>query len=355
MSAAKSAFGRRTALLWGGALLFVVAIGGAFTWKQTSSSPAGITAAAAVPAQKKATGIACIGWVEPESGLVIVSAAPMGAAPLVSRLLVREGDDIRKGQLLAELSTLSDLEAAVRQAEARVELATKRISQVKAGARPSDAKVIQAQIDRLQADLSAARADLTRKEALLAKDYIPLVQVEAVRLHMDQLRRSIEEASIRLNSLSETRSADVDVAEAELRMARADLDAARVRLATAMVKAPQDGRVLKVFARAGESIGPAGLLELAPAGRMAVIAEIYETDAARVRVGQNAKITAETLSSPATGKVAWISPQIEQRQSPSLDPAMFSEARVFKARVIVDQDQLFRDRIHAKVDVVIEP
>jgi HlyD family secretion protein len=215
--------------------------------------------------------------------------------------------------------------------------------------------VIQAQIDRLQADLSAARADLTRKEALLAKDYIPLVQVEAVRLHMDQLRRSIEEASIRLNSLSETRSADVDVAEAELRMARADLDAARVRLATAMVKAPQDGRVLKVFARAGESIGPAGLLELAPAGRMAVIAEIYETDAARVRVGQNAKITAETLSSPATGKVTWISPQIEQRQSPSLDPAMFSEARVFKARVIVDQDQLFRDRIHAKVDVVIEP
>ena len=56
-----------------------------------------------------------------------------------------------------------------------------------------------------------------------------------------------------------------------------------------------------------------------------------------------------------TGKVTWISPQVEQRLSPSTDPAMYSESRVFKARILVDGGEELARRIHAKVNVLIEP
>ncbi|MEO8025497.1 MAG: HlyD family efflux transporter periplasmic adaptor subunit [Bryobacteraceae bacterium] len=356
---------RRLTYLLGAVIVAILLTGGWFAFQRVGL-PAGAAGIGGATIENRAPGpltqrsktalIASTGWVEPEHGLISIAISPIaGRPPVIARLLVAEGSRVKRGQVLAELNSLPDLQASIRQAEARVDVSEQRVAQAKAGARPGDVSVMNAESARLEAERKAAQTDLARKEQLLKLDYVPLVQVEAARLRVEQSTHLIEETRQKLRSLTELRSSDFEVAEAELRAAKADLEHMRVNLASATVRAPADGRVLRVIAQVGEAVGPAGLLELAPAGRMAVIAEVYETDAPRLRVGQKARITGEVLAGPVTGTVTWISPQIEQQQSPSLDPAAYSEGRVFKVRVIVDQGELLENRIHAKVNVLITP
>lgn len=346
-------------LAFAGCLMLGVAMAGRFGFLKINAPPGsfGQPAVQAAPVAAKTNGpIACIGSIEPEHGVIAI-ATPMvaGRMPILSRLLVSEGDVVKKGQTLAELSSMADSQAAARQAEARVNVAQRRVEQVKAGARPSDVGVAQAQIARLEDEARTARTELSRKEALAAKDLIPRIHVEAARLKVEQLGHVIEEARQRLNGMNETRGADLALAEAELRAAEADRERAQVEMSSATIRAPQAGRVIRVMAHAGEAVSQEGLLELAPTGRMVVIAEVYETDAVRVRSGLKARITADALTTPVSGTVTWLSPQIEQRRTASLDPSLFSEARIFKARIVIEDGEALADRIHAQVNVLIQP
>lgn len=308
------------------------------------------------PFTKDGAAVASTGWIEPEQGVLRV-AAPIasGRSPIVSKLFVNEGDVVETGQLLAELQGLTDLRAALQQAQSHLSWAQRRLAQVKAAPRSGDVEAARTQLDRLSSERKAVQNVLERQEGLLAKDYIARVQVDATRLRIEQLDFTINEARERLNSLSEIRPADVDVAEADAHSGEADVARARADLSFGTVLSPHRGRVVRVLAHAGEAVGPAGLLELAPAGRMTVVAEIYETDASRVHVGQRATVSSEVLPRSMSGTVIWVSPQIEKRESPSLDPSAFSEARVFNTRILLDGDKVLEDRIHAKVNVLIQP
>lgn len=324
-------------------------------WSAPMAAAVHLNNSASVPASTAAA-IACIGSVEPERGVIAVAApAISGKMPILARLLVNEGDTVKKGQPLAQLDAAAEMRASASQAETRVLVAQRRLDQAKAGARPADIRAAELQIQRLEHELNTARAELARKQALADKDLVPRVQIESARLKVDQAIQLLEEARLHLKALNEVRDADIALVEAQLRAAEADRDRAKVELASTIVRAPESGRIIRITTQPGEAVGPSGLLELAPSGRMVVLAEVYETDATRVKAGQRASITADALSKPVTGTVVWISPQIEQRPSPSLDPALFSESRIFKARITVDDNAVLADRIHARVNVRIEP
>jgi HlyD family secretion protein len=261
---------------------------------------------------------------------------------------------VKRGQVLAELTAVAELRAAVRQAEARVQLAESHVAQVEAPTTESSVRAGQAQIERLEVELRGAQAELRRKEGLVGKDLLPRVQLDGARLQVEQIGKLMAEARQRVAAMNERRPADVAVARAELAGARADLERARVELDLGTIRAPEAGRVVRVFASAGEAVGPGGLLEIAPDGPMVVIADVYESDVARVKVGQKAKISGAIFEKPIEGKVAWISPQIVPRTAPTLDPTMYSEGRVFQARIDVSDGKQLADRIHARVNVTIE-
>ena len=51
------------------------------------------------------------------------------------------------------------------------------------------------------------------------------------------------------------------------------------------IRSPAKGRVLQIVARPGEAVGPAGVVTIADTSSIDVIAQIYETDIARVHPG----------------------------------------------------------------------
>jgi HlyD family secretion protein len=293
--------------------------------------------------------------VEPENGVIVVAAAPvLGRTPVIAKLLVEEGQMVASGQTIAVLEALPDLEGAVQQAEARVAVAQSHLEQLSAGARTGDVLALQSDIARMEDESKAAKQDLDRQEALLRKDFIPRVQVETARLKSENADRLLEAARHRLDSLTEVRESDTNPAKAELAAAEADRDRARVEEKNGTIRSPAHARVIQIVAHAGEAVGPGGVVTLADTNRMAVVAEIYETDIARVHLGQKAVIRSESLSDPLEGVVGWISPQIESLSTPA-EPSQSPDQRVYQARINVKNSKLLAQRIHAKVNVLIQP
>ena len=110
----------------------------------------------------------------------------------------------------------------------------------------------------------------------------------AAQVALDHAERVLDRQSALQQSSFQSEAA-FDEARRDVELRRAELTAARARLDRASVKAPVDGQVLAIHARAGERIGSRGLLELGQTGQMYVVAEVYETDIGQVREGQGAR------------------------------------------------------------------
>jgi len=179
------------------------------------------------------------------------------------------------------------------------------------------------------------RANVARLEAELR-------QTEADRRRHQQLRHDgiVSESEIQLWE------SKTDIVKAELQRARAELELSEVR-------SPIDGRVLDIHARAGERVGPSGIAELGRTDRAYAIAEVYETDIERVKVGQRATVTSPALGEPVHGTVERIRPKVAKRDILDTDPAARIDARVIEVEVLLDSPEPVAGLVNLQVEVTI--
>ena len=163
----------------------------------------------------------------------------------------------------------------------------------------------EARVSRLTAELVYAQSELKRK----------------LELYGENVLSESERASWELK---------VDVGRAELRAATAELEHAEVR-------APISGQVIEIHAREGERVGPRGICELGQTGAMYAIAEVYETDASKVEVGQRATVTSPALEAPLHGTVDRVGLKVGRVESLQADPAARADARVVEVEVRLDE------------------
>jgi len=140
----------------------------------------------------------------------------------------------------------------------------------------------------------------------------------------------------------------VDVAKAEVASAQASLDLDTVR-------SPVAGKVVAVHARHGERVGPDGIAELAETGQMFGIAEVYETDIGRVKLGQHATLRSPALDPPLTGTVDRIGQKIGKLDVLDTDPVARTDARVVEVRIKLDDSARAASLSNLQVEVAIEP
>jgi HlyD family secretion protein len=283
---------------------------------------------------------------------VRVAARIAAGTPIVARLLVAKGDTVKAGQVLAELDDKEELEVAVRQALSRVEVARRRLDQVRAGAKVSEISAQDADVEAREIDLANARTEYDRYKTLGTN--VTAAELDRMQLRVDSAIRTLASARMRRATLTEVRSVDVDLAQAELDEAVNTLARARLDVAKSVVEAPIDGRVIEIHAWTGEQVGPEGVLEIAPAEPIYAVAEVVESDISRVRVGQRATVTADALKGPLQGTVERISTKVLQNQIMPVDPANFSDARVVEVWIRLDDGRAAADLIHLRVDVLIQ-
>jgi HlyD family secretion protein len=312
--------------------------------------------ASAAGAAASPSGIAALARIEPETAILRVAAPYSNGHPsIVVDLLVHEGEQVQKDQLLAVLDGRPELEASLKQAEARVVVAQRALDQVKAGPRPSDLKAQEAVISRLEVSLQNARSDYARTQKLAQTHDASAAEVDAQAANVSALEKSIDEAKDRLAAMSQVRPADVHRAEADLELSRRDIERIKVDIEHRQVMSPAAGRILKIIAHAGEFAGPDGLVELASLSKMVAVAEVYESDIGRVRLGQAATINGEILRAPQTGHVVHIDTRVGRTELVSSDPMTFNDSRAVKVKIRFDDPKPVENLIYGKVSVVIHP
>ncbi len=214
--------------------------------------------------------------------------APAGQY-LVKRVLVAEGDQVNRGQLLLQLDDANIRQQAAG-AMARIRAAEANLSIIKAGG--SQEELIGRKVDvvKAQAEQQAAKRNLDSFQRLHDRGAASDAELQAAKDRLAQANASLNA----LNQKSTARYSSADRArfEADLADARAAFDAAEEALKNANVLAPFAGTVYSIPVRAGAFVnGGDIMLQVADLAHMQVRAFVDEPEIGKLQKGQFAKIT----------------------------------------------------------------
>ena len=395
-----NATGQRISVIVGiGAIAVIGLIGYGFTQAKTPEP---------VPVAKPivAKSVTALGRLEPQGEVIKIAASTSGSR--VAQLLVKQGDLVKKGQVIAVLDSRDRLQAELEQAKEQVKVNQSKLAQVKAGAKTGeigaqqstiqrieaqlngDRQTQQATIDRLEAqlmgDIASQKASIRKLEAELANakaeyqryqqlskegavsasiydskglnletsrqqlaeakanlertERTTRQQIKEAKAALERIEQTgqqqINEARSTLNKVAEVRPVDVQAAQAEVNSAIASVKKAQAELALAYVRSPRDGQVLKIHTWDGEIVGNNGIVELGQTNQMVAVAEVYETDVKRLKIGQKAIITSGAFTGEAIGRVKEIGLQIYKNNVLNTDPTAATDARIMEVKIQLD-------------------
>ncbi|MEP0873867.1 ABC exporter membrane fusion protein [Trichocoleus desertorum AS-A10] len=337
--------------------------------------------------------IVALGRLEPETEVTKVSVPATLSNDRVAQLLVKRGDRVQANQVIAILDSHDRLQGALLEAEQQVAVAQAELAQVRAGAKLGEIEAQQAEIGRLQAELAGetrrqqatlasleaevnnARSEYNRYQSLYQEGAISASQFDQRRLAFqkaqaqfnegkanqsrttDILQAQIVAARANLNRIAEVRPVDVQTAQAKVEQAIAVAQRAKADLRQAEVRSPQAGQVLEIYAKAGEVVGEKGIADLGQTRQMRVVAEVYQSDIKKIRIGQQAVITGEPFSGELRGTVEEIGLQVSQQEIFNNQPGENLDQRVVKVRIrlnAADSNQV-SGLTNLQVQVAIQP
>ena len=352
------------ALIIGLALL----VGGVAVYRltQTDTSESEVS----VQTMPEITTVTALGRLEPSGEIIQISVSSAAEGNRIDELLVREGDEITKGQTIAILDSRDRLEAALNQSQEQVSVARANLDLVKAGAktgeiraqeaaiarieaeRDNDIMAQQATISRIKAEVNNAQVEYQRYQQLYqdgaisaserdsklltletAKEQLAEAQANLNRIKTAQSKQ-IAEAQATLDRIAEVRPVDVAVAAAEVRQAQAAVKTAQAELDRAYIKSPQAGTVIKTLIRPGEIVSSdEGIARIGQIDQMYVVAEVYESDIRKVKVGQPVTVTSSAIDEKLQGTVEKIGLEIERQNVVNTDPTSNIDARVVEVEI----------------------
>lgn len=310
-------------------------------------------AALPVHARQAAT-VGALGRLMPEDDTTTLALPFASGDARVARLLVREGQRVASGQLVAELDNLPQRTA--QRAKAAAEFAARRaaLALARSAARLSLAEA-HAGADRAGAVRRAADQELMRvlklaNVGMATRAQLDQAQSTAAQAAADQARAVA--AVQRYADRDRDAQPDVQLAIRELAVSRAALAQAEQELAGARVTAALDATVIAIHVRVGEKPGERGIATLGNIDRMAAELEVYQTDIRNVAVGQAVELTATSLDAPLAGTVSRIGLEVERQALLAADPAANIDARVVRIRVLLDKPSSERSRTLTGLQVI---
>jgi HlyD family secretion protein len=185
---------------------------------------------------------------------------------------------------------------------------------------------------------------------------IGVQRAEVARLQAELANAEQElERNRKLRSGRVLSDSDWQALELSRAVARAGLDRAAAELELSTVRSPIDGQVLEIHALEGERVGAAGVAEIGDTSAMYAVAEVYETDIGRVRVGQRASVRSPAFARPLRGEVERIGLKVGKKDVLSTDPVADADARVVEVEIRLEEPALASALTNLRVDVIIEP
>ncbi|WP_442945079.1 ABC exporter membrane fusion protein [Nostoc sp.] len=358
------AIGIIASLLVGGISFYIVK-----RWQNYANSEVQVPATQ-LPQLKTVT---ALGRIEPQGKVIKLSAAVSAEGNRVEKLLVKEGDRVKAGQVIAILNSRDRAHAAFKEAQEQVKVAQANLNRTQAGAKPGeiaaqkaaiarleaehlgDINAQTATIERFQAEVRNAQAEDERYQQLSQQGAISASQRDSKRLNLETAQKSLQEtqaqlnrtqsssqqqvkeATATLNEISEVRGVDIEVVQAEVNRAIAAMNLAKVNLNQAEVRSPQNGQIFEIHTHPGEVVSNDGIADIGQTNQMYVIAEVYESDIAKVHSGQQVRVFGDYLPIELQGIVDRKGLQVRRQNVINTDPVSNIDNRVVEVHIRLDE------------------
>ena len=349
--------------------------------------------------------VTALGRLEPETEVIKLSAPLALDGDRISQLLVKEGANVKVGQVIAILQSRDLLKNALIQSMKQVEVAKAKLAQIKAGAKSGEIQEQSAIVDRvkaqytgdkqaqaeniarisaqwegdriaqtatinkLTAELKNAESEYQRYQQLFSEGAISNSVIDSKRLNVETAKQTLSESQAilnrinttankqlaeakialnrinntsnkeisetqgKLNSIAEIRPVDVALARTEIESAIANLQRAKTELQAAYIRAPMTGQIIKIHTRVGEKIGDQGIADFAQTNTMMAVAEVYQTDISKIKLGQKAIITSQGFTGELKGVVQQIGLQVKRQNVFSDQPGENLDSRIIEVKI----------------------
>lgn len=240
-------------------------------------------------------------------------------------VLVREGDDVAAGQVLARVET-DEITAQLRGAESEVSRLQKSVTEA------------EAELARLHSQTVYERSELARVQKVFEKGFAAKDKLEAQQAKYEGAQ-SAEHAA----------RAAVDGAKDAIETARAEIDRLRSLLAYAALKAPKAARVQYRLAEPGEILASGGrVLTLIDLDDVYMTVFLLAADAGRLAIGAPARLVMDAAPEyvfPA--QVSFVAADA-QFTPKSVETESEREKLMFRVKLVVAPDLVARFRAQVK-------
>lgn len=258
----------------------------------------------------------------------------------IDSMLVKEGEAVHKGQLLATLDSIR-LQQNVALLEAQLAAQQQVLMRLQAGNRPEEIQKARADADAAGIEANNAERTYRRLQQLLAEKAVTKQQADDAKAAAAGAKAKYQaaQATRRLAELG-PRVEDVAAAQATLKASEAALAIARKQLADASLYAPADGIIQNRILEPGDMASPQlSVYTLALTDPIWVRAYVQGSDLGKIGNGVSAEVT--TDSYPDKRYRAWlgyISPSAEFTPK-SVETTDVRSNLVYQVRVFVCNPQ----------------
>jgi HlyD family secretion protein len=224
----------------------------------------------------------------------------------LTQIPVKEGDHVRKGQLLAQVENTQP-GANVNAQRASLASVEADAAAAEAGLKSSDDNMLtmQAGVERSKADLQKALLDFKRGEELYGAKLIPKQDYDQRKAAYDSAQASLNEAQARMTQAKAQReqtNAQLYSAQKKVAQLRAMVTVADDVLNKYSSYAPLDGVVTNLPVRVGETVVPgvqnsaaSTIMTIADMSLITAEVKVDETDIVSVKMDQVADVTIDAI------------------------------------------------------------
>ncbi len=305
------------------------------------------------------------GEVKPRNYINI--GANAGPAP-ITQLLVKEGDHVRKGQVLAKLANVqpsADLSAQA--AALNSALADSSASEAALKSSEDNIAVAQAQVEHDRADLAQKQTDLKRAQDLFDAKLIASQDFEAKRALYDLAKTTLaasEQKVSQARSAQSQSAAQLTSVQRKIAQQQAMVSRSKDILSQFEAIAPLDGVVTNLPVRVGETVVPgiqnsasSTIMTIADMSIITAEVNVDETDIVSVKLDQPADVTIDAIPNRTfKGRVIEIGDTAIVRSTgvaASQSQTSSQEAKDFKVKIALDiPEELVRPGLSCTAKIV---
>jgi len=231
----------------------------------------------------------------------------------VQEMPARKGDAVTRDQVLLLLDA-SDLEAQRAEAELAVADAEANLLRLQRGTLPGDLEQAKGQVESTRAVLNQALDTYNRRKDLYTEGAIPQKDLLSSETALRQAEIDYQNASRALDLLqNQTSDQDIKIARLRRDQQQARLGLIMTQLQYARIRSPFSGFVTDQFVYPGDMAQPGTpLLKVSDLSSLVARAQVPDSEASPIAVGQDCKFTAVDFPDRAlSGKVSVVNRAID--------------------------------------------